>query len=51
MHGLTTPQDTVDQAKKAAKRLTDMALHVSASDFQEQYEAKAREILEKELDS
>ena len=51
MHGLATPQEVSSLARKAAKRLTEMALHVSASDLQEDHEKKSRQILEKGLDS
>ena len=51
MQGVSTPQEVSSLARKAAKRLTEMSLHITASDFQEEYEKKARQILEKELDS
>lgn len=51
MNSLTTPNEVSDLAKRAAKRLTEMALHTKVSDLQEEYEKKSLALLEKEVDS
>lgn len=48
--GMKTPTEVTDLARRAAKRITDMALQMQASKNQEEYTKKARALLEKELD-
>ena len=49
-NGMKSPQEVTDLARKAAGRITDMALHIKAASNQERYDRRARKILERELE-